>query len=129
MPKLHIFLLLSALALGSTAGQAHPRLVSSTPAAGATVVGSTAIRLAFSEKLVGPMTGADVFMTGMPNVGQHKPVKMNGFVATFGRDGKSILMTRVKALAPGNYVVAWHAVSVDTHRVQGTLGFRVRAST
>lgn len=126
MPKLHIFLLLSALALGSTAGQAHPRLVSSTPAAGATVAGSTAIRLAFSEKLVGPMTGADVVMTGMPNAGHHQPVKINGYVAALGRDGKSILMTRVKALAPGNYVIAWHAVSVDTHRVQGKLGFRVR---
>ena len=126
MTRPHIILLLSAVALGSTAVQAHPRLVSSTPVAGATVAGSTAIRLAFSEKLIGPMTGADVMMTGMPDAGHHQPVKMNGFVATLGRDGKSILMTRVKALTPGNYVVAWHAVSIDTHRVQGTLGFRVK---
>ena len=127
MARPHITLFLSALALGSTAAQAHPRLVSSTPAAGATVTGSTAIRLAFSEKLIGPMTGADVVMTGMSNAGHHQPVKINGYVATLGRDSKSILMTRVKALAPGNYVVAWHAVSVDTHRIQGSLGFRVRA--
>ncbi len=126
MARHRIIFLVSALALGSTAAQAHPRLVSSTPAGGATVAGPTAIRLTFSERLVGPMTGANVVMTGMANAGHHPPVKINGFVATLARDGKSFQMVRPKPLAPGNYVVAWHAVSVDTHRVQGTLRFRVR---
>lgn len=126
MTRKLFLLLVSALALGSTGAQAHPRLVSSTPPAGTTVTGPTAIRLSFSEKLIGPMTGADIMTTGMPNGGHGRPVKISGFVATLGRNGKSFQMARAKPLAPGNYVVAWHAVSVDTHRVQGKLGFRVK---
>lgn len=126
MARYRNILLIGALALGSNAAQAHPRLVTSTPASGATVVSPTAVRLTFSERLVGPMTGASVVMTGMASAGHHQPVKINGFVGTLASDGKSFQMVRPKPLAPGNYVVAWHAVSVDTHRVQGTLRFRVR---
>ena len=39
---------------------------------------------------------------------------------------KKLLVVPVKApLAPGDYKVAWHAVSDDTHRVKGNYSFSV----
>jgi methionine-rich copper-binding protein CopC len=32
----------------------------------------------------------------------------------------------LKPLAPGTYKVTWHAVSVDTHRTQGSYEFTVK---
>ena len=39
---------------------------------------------------------------------------------------KSLLMVSLPKLAPGDYTVKWHVVSVDTHRTQGHFQFTVK---
>ena len=118
--------LATAAALTGAAAEAHPRLVSSTPGANALASRPASVQLRFSERLVAPMTGADVVMTGMPGAMQHQPVKMNGFVASMGTDGKTLTLVRKQPLPAGRYTVSWHAVSVDTHRVAGRFAFAVK---
>ena len=117
--------LLAALAFAGLA-DAHPRLLSSTPAANATVAQPGKIELKFSETLVGAMTGADLVMTGMPGMANHQPMRMSGFTAAIGKDGKSLTLLMRHALTPGAYRVTWHAVSTDTHRIEGNFNFTVR---
>ena len=119
--------LIGASVLASAlAAEAHPRLVSTTPGSGAVVSRLANVQLRFSEKLVGPMTGADVLMTGMPGIPRHNPVKMTGFSANLAADGKTLNLVRNAPLPAGRYTVAWHAVSVDTHRVAGRFMFAVK---
>ena len=122
----------------SGAAQAHPKLVSSTPAANATVTKPGKIELNFSEKLVGAMTGADLTMTAMPamanmpgmanmpNMAHKMPMKMAGFTSVIGKDGKSLTLLMKHALPTGTYEVSYHAVSTDTHRIEGKLTFSVK---
>jgi methionine-rich copper-binding protein CopC len=104
---------------------AHPRLVSTSPAANSVVAPPSRILLRFSEKLIGPITAADVVMIGMPGK-PHQPVKMAGFAAAVAPDGKTLALARAKPLPAGAYKVIWHAVSVDTHRVAGAFAFSVK---
>lgn len=123
--------ILAAIAV-SGAAQAHPKLVSSTPAANATVTKPGKIELNFSEKLVGAMTGADLTMTAMPakasmpNMAHKMPMKMAGFTSVIGKDGKSLTLLMKHALPTGTYEVTYHAVSTDTHRIEGKLTFSVK---
>ena len=131
---------LAAIAV-SGAAQAHPKLLSSTPAANATVTKPGKIELNFSEKLVGAMTGADLTMTAMPAMANmsnmpgmanmpdmaHKmPMKMTGFTSVIGKDGQSLTLLMKHALPTGTYEVTYHAVSTDTHRIEGKLTFSVK---
>ncbi len=56
----------------------------------------------------------------------------DGAAAPLGRPGvdpadNSVLIVRVgKTLSPGVYTVTWHAVSVDTHKTQGSFDFTVK---
>lgn len=117
--------LLAALALAGTA-QAHPKLLASTPSANASVAKPGKIELKFSEALIGPMTGAELVMTGMPGMANHAPMKITGFTAAIGADRKTLTLVLRRALSAGNYRVTWHAVSTDTHRVQGAFTFSVK---
>ena len=132
--------ILVAIAVSGVA-QAHPKLVSSTPAANATVTKPGKIELNFSEKLVGAMTGADLTMTAMPamasmpnmpsmasmpNMAHKMPMKMTGFTSVIGKDGKSLTLLMKHALPTGTYEVTYHAVSTDTHRITGKLTFSVK---
>ena len=116
---------LALLAIAGAA-QAHPKLLSSTPAANASVVKPGKIELKFSEALIGPMTGAELVMIGMPGMANHAPMKITGFTAAIGKDGKTLTLLMRRALPPGTYRVTWHAVAADTHRVQGTYTFIVK---
>lgn len=56
----------AALSIGlllSTAAQAHPKLLSSTPVDGATLAAPAKIELNFSEKLTTQFSGAKLIMT------------------------------------------------------------------
>ena len=120
---------LVALALPGVAALAHPRLIASTPAAQASVSAPTTVQMRFSERLVAPMTGAEVTraaMAAMPGMASHPAGKIGGFSARVGDDGKTLTLTRRQPLAAGHYSVAWHAVSVDTHRIAGRFEFTVR---
>ena len=121
---------LAALAFAGVAfagvAEAHPRLLSSTPAANATVAQPGRIVLKFSETLVGAMTGANLVMTGRPGMADHQPMRMSGFTSAIGKDRKTLTLLMRRALTAGTYRVAWHAVSTDTHRIEGNFSFTVR---
>ncbi|MBW6532665.1 copper homeostasis periplasmic binding protein CopC [Sphingomonas sp. RRHST34] len=116
----------AALALLGIAGvaQAHPKLLSASPAPNATVTKPARVTLQFSEKLMPKFSGADLVMTGHGGT-EHAPMKVAA-VATVGGDGRTLIVTPRAPLAAGRYSVAWHVVSADTHRVTGNIAFAVK---
>ncbi|PHX42942.1 copper resistance protein CopC [Pseudomonas sp. NZIPFR-PS5] len=114
-------LLMSALA------QAHPKLVSSTPAEGEAGAAPGKIELHFSENLVTQFSGAKLIMTdmtdmpGMPN----SPMAVKANVAG-GSDPKTMVVTPASPLTAGSYKVEWRAVSSDTHPITGNVTFKVK---
>lgn len=95
---------------------AHAFLNHATPSAGATLAVapkqvtleySEALEPSFSQALVTDAHGKDV--TAAPSTA----------------DGTT-MQVKLKPLAPGTYRVTWHAVSVDTHRTEGSFIFVVK---
>ncbi|MCX7587791.1 copper homeostasis periplasmic binding protein CopC [Phenylobacterium sp. 58.2.17] len=110
--------MLGALAL-AVAGPAyaHAKLTSAEPAANATVAPPRQIVLQFNEKMVAGFSGFDLTSAD----GAKVAVK-----TTVGKDGMSMVGVPAKPLAKGAYKVAWHAVTADSHRMQGDFTFTVR---
>jgi len=104
-------------ALGAASASAHPKLLSATPAANATVAPPAHIELHFSEKLIPQLTGSDLVKAGAAKVAS---------TTTVGADGKTMIVQPKAPLTAGSYSLNWHAVSVDTHRVTGIHKFSVR---
>lgn len=122
-------LALAIAVLGLAAPQiaaAHTRLVSSSPAANATVAAPTKIELRFNEAIVGATARAEIAMTGMPGMASHAPTPVTGFTAQMGKDRKSMTLMLRRALSAGTYQVTWTAAGADTHRMSGNLTFTVR---
>lgn len=119
-------LLAPALAMVALPGAtlAHTKLLSSTPAANATVAKPTKLTLTFSEALVGPLSGIELVMTGMPGMANHAPMPIKGFKTA--TDGKVLTITLPRALPAGTYDLKWHAVASDQHRIEGQYSFTVR---
>ncbi|MBN8812345.1 MULTISPECIES: copper homeostasis periplasmic binding protein CopC [unclassified Sphingomonas] len=115
-----------AIIATASPAMAHPKLVSSTPAAQSVVSNVKQITLTFSERLMPQLSGIDLSMTGMPGMANHKPMKVTGFKISVGPDGKTLVATLPKALPAGTYQIDWHAVSADTHRITGKLTFTVK---
>ena len=115
----------AALAM-ATPALAHPKLVASNPAANAIVAKPAKLELRFSEKLVGQFSSVDLVMTSMPGMANHGPMKINGLATSVGTDGKTLVVKLKQPLAAGTYKLDWHAVSADTHRVNGSYSFRVK---
>lgn len=106
----------AALMLAATQVQAHAKLVGANPAANGAVSSPRQIVLKFSERLQPQFSGFDISTRGA-----RVPMK-----AAIGRDRLTLVGTPSRPLAPGVYKVAWHAVTADTHRMQGAYGFTVR---
>ena len=106
-------------ALTGLTGQAfaHAHLMSEVPAAGASLaVSPTELDLTFSEGVDLAFTGIKV--TGPATVVLGKPALKAG--------GDTILVVPLKGkLAAGTYSVAWHALSTDGHKTNGTYSFTV----
>ncbi|MGW8142632.1 copper homeostasis periplasmic binding protein CopC [Sphingomonas melonis] len=120
-----IFLPTALALLGvASAAQAHPKLVTASPAANATVAKPARIELRFSEKLMPKFSGADLMMTGHGGA-THAPMKITATAAVAG-NGSTLVLTPKAPLAPGRYTVTWHVVSSDTHRVAGNYTFAVK---
>lgn len=115
---------IAAALIVATAAQAHPRLVSSTPAANTTVERPARIELRFNEALVGQFSGVDLVMTDMP--GMKMPPMKIAVDASVGADGKALVVVPKAALHTGTYKLDWHAVTTDTHRVNGSFNFKVK---
>jgi len=109
----------AALALSGTSALAHAKLVSSTPANAATVAAPKQIVLKFNEKVQPKFSGVELTMPQMNNMA----VAAKTSVA---KDGMTVVVTPAKPLMAGAYAVKWHAVTADTHRMEGKFDFTVR---
>jgi len=115
MKSLAIVMLL-ALALAAPPAFAQARLVRSAPTEGARIKSPQHVVLTFNEALEPAFSGALLMdMDGRNLSGE--PVKVSG---------RRITLTPPR-LKPGAYIVSWHCVGHDGHRVDGHLHFRVRA--
>lgn len=114
----------AALVMFAGAANAHPKLVSATPAANAIVATPARVELHFSEKLMPKFSGADLIMTARGGKA-HPPTKVAG-AAAVSTDGRTLVVTPKAPLGAGRYSVAWHVVSADTHRITGNYAFAVK---
>jgi methionine-rich copper-binding protein CopC len=112
-----VCLALMAMTVLSTApASAHPKLQASVPARDARLSAAPKeIRMRFSEELVASFSGAEL------KDGKGKTIPTGKATS----EGKQLVVPITAGLAPGSYTVAWHAVSVDTHRVSGSYGFKI----
>lgn len=115
---------LSSSLLLSTIAQAHPKLLSSTPAEGETGAAPAKVELHFSENLVTQFSGAKLIMTDMPGM-PNSPMAVKAAVAG-GGDPKTMVVTPTSTLTTGTYKVEWRAVSSDTHPITGSVTFKVK---
>ncbi|WP_460109456.1 copper homeostasis periplasmic binding protein CopC [Pseudomonas sp. S3_H04] len=124
MRTLNITLVLASGLLLSSLAQAHPKLLSSSPAEGADGAAPGKIELHFSKNLLTKFSGAKLVMTEMPGMA-HSPMPMKAKVSA-GSDPKSMLITPLAPLPAGTYQVQWRAVSSDTHPITGNVTFKVK---
>jgi methionine-rich copper-binding protein CopC len=104
-----------AMAAATTAAQAHAMLEHASPGAGAALAQAPkAVVLDYSEALEPQFSSVIV-------------KDSSGQDMTAGRVSvsASTMQVSLKPLAPGTYRVAWHAVSVDSHRTEGAFSFSV----
>ncbi|MFB0874225.1 MULTISPECIES: copper homeostasis periplasmic binding protein CopC [unclassified Sphingobium] len=113
----------AAIALPGVAA-AHSKLLSSSPAANATVAKPTKLTLTFSETFLAPMSGVDLTMTGMPGMADHPPMQIKGFKTSV--EGKTMTVTLPRALPAGSYDLKWHIVGADQHKMEGGYSFKVK---
>ncbi|WP_210253128.1 copper homeostasis periplasmic binding protein CopC [Beijerinckia sp. L45] len=110
-----LLLLAAAVLLSPLPAFAHAQLLKAVPGVGTTVTTAPSITLAFSEPVEPAFCGIALSDAAGKTVPLGKPASAAD---------KATLVAAVKArLAPGTYTVTWHAVSVDTHRTQGTFAF------
>lgn len=126
MFKLNSSIALAIALVSATAAQAHTKVVSSSPAANASVSPTNTIKITFNEKAMAAVSGADVVMTGMPGMAKHAPTKITGLKTAWSPDGKTVTMTAGRPFPKGTYQVAWHAAGADTHRMMGNYTFMVK---
>ncbi|MBO9582040.1 MAG: copper homeostasis periplasmic binding protein CopC [Sphingobium sp.] len=112
-----------ALLIGAAPAFSHAKLISSTPAAGATASGVKTVTLTFDDALMAPLSGLDIVMGAMPGMAA---MKMTGVKVKVGSGGKSLVATLAKPLPAGSYDVNWHVVSDDNHRITGKVSFTVK---
>lgn len=102
------------------AGQAiaHARLESAVPPVGGTVsMPPKQIAITFSEGVEPAFSSIEVTDAAGNRVDTGKP--------QVAADHRQVLIVALHPLGPGAYKVVWHAVSVDTHKTQGSYSFTV----
>lgn len=113
----------SLLAIAGVA-QAQPALLSSDPAANATVSAPAKLTLGFSEPLTAALTGVELVMTAMPGMADHPPMPVRGFQTAVS--GKDVVVKLARPLMVGTYSLKWHAAGADQRRAMGSYSFTVR---
>ncbi len=107
------------LLVAASEADAHARLVSATPAASSTVAAPKQVTLRFSEALAPRFSAFDL-------------MKADGSKVTVAtrvppKDRKTVVGVVSGQLAPGSYMVMWHAAAADDgHRTKGDFSFTVR---
>lgn len=107
-----------AAILYSSASLAHPKLQSAEPAVGATAASPKQIRIMFNEAVIPRFSGAEL----RDSFGK---LVATGKSESDPADKKVLVVPVKQQLVPGTYKVEWHAVSDDTHRVEGSYSFSV----
>jgi hypothetical protein len=106
-------------ALAASAATAHAQLEKATPAVGGAVASPAEIRLKFSEGVEPRFCSVTLAAEG----GAAAPL---GAPSVDPADNSVLIVKVAKTLAPGVYTVNWRAVSVDTHKTQGSFDFTVK---
>lgn len=111
------FAAFAAAALLASPVLAHARLLSATPASGATASAPRTISLTFSERFAAPFSTVEV-----------KDERGRGvaLTKTVSEDGKTLGGTFAAPLPPGAYRVSWAIAAADGHRMTGNYSFTVR---
>ena len=104
------------LALSTAPAPANARLIKSSPANGAHVRSPSHIVLTFSEALEPAFSGALLLDKDGRDL-TADPVKI---------DGPILRLRPSERLSPGAYVVSWHSVGHEGHRLDGRIHFTVR---
>jgi methionine-rich copper-binding protein CopC len=108
--------LIATLSLLASAGTAlaHAQLESASPAVGSTVrKAPSQVSLSFTQKLEKSFSSIEVSGPG-------GRVDQGGAAVSGAR-----MSVGLKALLPGTYHVHWRALSVDTHKTEGSFAFTV----
>jgi methionine-rich copper-binding protein CopC len=101
--------------LGNNAARAHAFLDHASPLVGSTVASSPhEVSLTFTQNLEAAFSSVQVTDANGARVDQGKP-QVSGSTMRIG----------LKSLSPGTYHVHWHALSVDTHKTEGSFTFHV----
>lgn len=109
----------AAAVFATSPAWAHAQLVSSNPAANATVAASTkAITLTFNEKLAPAFSKLDLTMPG------HGGMKV-ALKTAVSADGMSLTGMPEAALVKGAYKIVWTAATADGHKMSGEVAFTV----
>lgn len=104
-----------AMSLLATPALAHAFLDHADPGAGASLAQSPKqIALTFTEKLEPSFSGVSVSDATGRDVEAAAP--------TISGDAITVSL---KPLAAGSYRVSWHAVSLDSHRTEGSYSFSI----
>jgi len=100
---------------GMGAARAHAFLDHASPLVGSTVASAPReVSLWFTQELEPAFSGVEVNDARGTRVDQGK-----------AQIGGNVIRIGLKPLAPGSYRVRWHALSVDTHRTEGSFTFHV----
>lgn len=110
--------ILACAIFGAPAAHAHAFLDHASPAVGSTVPSPpAAVTMWFTQQLEPAFTTATVTDKAGNSVGTG--------AAQIDPKDQTELRVPLKPLPPGTYTVAWHALSVDTHRTEGHFTFEV----
>ena len=116
-----ILTLALALAVPLSAASAHPRLVTSAPAADSrSAEAPRQLTLTFNESL-------DLALTRVTLHHGEMPVQLDSLRLAAG-DNKTVIAKTIGTLAPGRYTVRWQVTGDDGHPVRGSFSFEVLAA-
>lgn len=118
MTRIKTLILAAVFATLPAEAFAHAHLVSSDPEVGGTIASTNVLRITFSE-------GLELKLSKFEIEGANGPVAGISPSVDHG-DPKAIVLKLTAPLPVGTYTVHWHAVSVDTHKTEGTYSFTVK---
>ncbi len=108
-----------AISAVTTSANAHPKLISASPAADvSSKVSPKEIKLNFSEGVIAKFSGIELKDETGKTIA-------TGVAATDPKDRTQLVVPLPAPLMAGHYKIMWHAVSEDTHRVKGEYSFGV----
>jgi len=114
MQKIITAIIVLFAAFASSSAFAHAFLDHANPAVGSTVQAAPQeLTLWFTQKLEPAFSGVEVMGPNGASIGGKAQVSGN------------TMRVDIKAAGPGAYHVHWQALSVDTHKTQGSFSFTV----